>query len=180
MFGCLFAANSIARKWRKIPVSSRSEIDMNPVGLSSVTRLSLISCGHSLNQTNGSTPFVPLNQVPPTPQPEASTKPMKQGLCSISSLTWVGRAAALPRSSFQSAKRSLSAFVILKVVAFSLAMEAMRLSRGPSSAFPIGIAMEANCSLPWISCSFFSGIGVVVRCSLVMAFVIFSSFSFGS
>ena len=77
-------------QWRRMPVSSRSEIVREPFLFDDEQNWSRISCGHSKNHVIGTTCLVPLNHTPPTPHLDASTKPWYDGGCSISSLTWVG------------------------------------------------------------------------------------------
>lgn len=66
---------SNARKWKKMPASSRSDMVMVPLGFEDEQNSALMSSGQGSNQTMGSMLWDPLNHTPPTPHFEASTKP---------------------------------------------------------------------------------------------------------
>ena len=68
-------ACSSTRKCMSIPMSSRIDMEIVPLGLLAVTRLFLISRGHFRYQTMGASGRKPRNHTPPTPQLDASQKP---------------------------------------------------------------------------------------------------------
>ena len=84
-------ACSRVRKCMRMPISSRSDMVMVPFGLLAVTRLFLMSSGHSQYQTIGNSGREPGNQTPPTPQLDASQKPWYEAIGhGVSSCTCVG------------------------------------------------------------------------------------------
>ena len=58
-----------------MPINSRSDIDIRPVGFVEEHKSSLIDWGHSRYHTNGGRFRSPENHTPPTPHLEASTRP---------------------------------------------------------------------------------------------------------
>ena len=58
-----------------IPMSSRSDMEIVPLGLLAVTRLFLTSRGHSQYHSNGASGRKPGNHTPFTPQMDASQRP---------------------------------------------------------------------------------------------------------
>ena len=56
-------------------MSSRSDMEIVPLGLLAVTRLFRTSGGHSQYHTNGASGRKPGNHTPPTPQLDASQRP---------------------------------------------------------------------------------------------------------
>ena len=71
-----------------MPVNSKSEIEIGPLGLVGETSNALMSSGHGMNQTNGAKGCVPAYHAPPTPHLLASTKPLYAFVvCCMSSLT---------------------------------------------------------------------------------------------
>jgi hypothetical protein len=91
---------------------------------------------------------IPLNQTPPTPHFDASTKPWYCGQCSTSSLTWVGSHPTNRNRADQSRKmlRNLSVMVMYQWCV--LPAVARYLSSCPMICFPHGKEIDANCSLP--------------------------------
>ena len=73
------------------PPISRSAMARFPFLLLDVTRLSLISWGHSSRHTVGCMCIVPFIHTPPTPCFDASTYAMNHGTPGVSSRTEVGR-----------------------------------------------------------------------------------------
>mmetsp|Transcript_2021 Transcript_2021/g.4988 ORF Transcript_2021/g.4988 Transcript_2021/m.4988 type:complete len:247 (-) Transcript_2021:1521-2261(-) len=87
-----------ASKCNKPPASSRSELEMVPLGFSDVTKRSVIYCGHLSLQTTGSflnpsrgTRWSAGNQTPPAPRPEASWWPSADPDKGTNSAILVGR-----------------------------------------------------------------------------------------
>ena len=74
-----------------IPMSSRYDIEIVPLGLLAVTRLFLTSSGHYQYHTNGASGRKPGNHMPPTPQLDASQRPWYEAVVrGVSSRTCVG------------------------------------------------------------------------------------------
>jgi hypothetical protein len=75
----------------RIPMSSRSDMEIVPLEFLAVTRLFLTSSGHSQYHTNGASRRNPGNHTPPTPQLDASQRPWYDAVvCGVSSWTCVG------------------------------------------------------------------------------------------
>ena len=74
-----------------IPMSSRSDMEIVPLGLLDMISLFLMSSVHSQYQTMGDSGRDPGNHTPPTTQQDASQKPWYEAVvCGVSSRTCVG------------------------------------------------------------------------------------------
>ena len=90
-------------RWRRPPASSRSELEIVPVGFLSVTSLLTMNDGHLYRQRSGlpctkpsrGEMWFPRNHTPPAPIPDASWCPSAAGSRGMSSAIRVGRDAML-------------------------------------------------------------------------------------
>jgi hypothetical protein len=134
------AACSNTNHCRRMPVNSRSEMVSCPALLAD-----------EQNHTIVIMLAIPLNQTPPTPNFDASTKPWYCGRCSTSSLTWVGLRPTYCNKADQSRRMLRNSSVMVMYCWCVLSAFARYRSTCPKIGFPHGMEIDANCSRP---CSF--------------------------
>ena len=133
-------------------MSSRSDMDIVPLGLFAVTRLFLTSSGHSQYHTNGASGRKPGNHMPPTAQLYALHRPWYEAAVhGVSSRTCVGLLLISLSKLVHVVQYCLTILFTVMLLKLALLAMARILSTCPRRGLPTCMAMAAKVSLP---CSF--------------------------